>query len=290
MQNISPLNFLQPVVTILFSFGLVVYWRNKHTFSRYVLIYSLLAYAGAIAAKVVLQTLTASAFDGVVESNLVIFGLYLGLQTVFFEVGGAYLVAKFSISRGKINNREAEAYGLGLSLWENGILLGILPVINLIIYYATLSSNTPASQALYSELVKIQPQLFDPNYILLNAPFGLLERISSLLVHFSWGVLCVLSAVYHERKFLMFALPMGLIDLFVPLASEMPLPAFELMVFVFALGCLWIALEAMRRRVVPASKNESTHASTIGGPNLHSSVSWAGRILRSFHIRLSRSR
>jgi hypothetical protein len=206
-----------------------------------------LAYAAAIAAKVVLQTLTSSAFLARFQGDLVILGLYLGLQTVVFEVGGAYLVATYSVSRGKFSKRDAEAYGLGLALWENGIILGILPVINLIIYFATLSSNTPASQALYSELVKIQPQLFDPNQILLAAPFGLLERVSSLLVHFSWGVLCVLSASYHERKFLLFALPMGLIDFFVPFARYLPLPTFELMIFMFAVACLWIALEAKRR-------------------------------------------
>jgi len=254
LQNISLLNFLQPAVTILFSFGLVIYW-SKHTFSRYVLIYSLLAYAGAIAAKVVLQTFTASAFSAMFQGDLVILGLYFGLQTVFFEVGGAFLVAKYSVSRGKMNKRDAEAYGLGLALWENGIVLGILPVINLIIYFATLSSNTPASQALYSELVKIQPQLFDPNQVLLTAPFGLLERVSSLLVHFSWGVLCVLSAVHHERKFLLFALPMGLIDLFVPFARRMPLTAFEIMILMFALVCLWVAV-AVRRRTEARRKHD----------------------------------
>jgi hypothetical protein len=248
MQNIDPLNFLQPVVTILFSFALVIYWRYKHTFSKFVLIYSLLAYAGAIASKVVLQTLTASAFLATFQGHLVILGLYLGLQTVAFEVGGAYLVATFAVSRGTLNTRDAEAYGLGLALWENGIVLGILPVINLIIYLVTLASSTPASLALYSELVKIQPQLFDPpNQVLYNAGYGLLERVSSLLVHFSWGVLCILSTVYRKRRFFLFALPMGLIDFSLPFARVLTLPVFELLVFIFAFGCLRIALEARRR-------------------------------------------
>ena len=212
------------------------------------MIFSLLAYAGAIAAKVVLQTLSASAFLARFQGDLVILGLYLGLQTVFFEVGGAYLVARFAVSRGKLDTRDAEAYGLGLAFWENGVLLGILAVINLAIYFVTLASNTPTSLTLYSELVKLQPQLFaPPDQVLFNAGFGLLERVSSLLAHFSWGVLCVLSAVYRKRRFFLFALPMGLIDFFVPFAGLLTVAAFELLVFIFAIGCVTTAMEAKRR-------------------------------------------
>ena len=194
MQNINPLAFLQPVITVLFSFGLVIYWRSKHSFSRAVLVYSLLAYAAAIAAKVVLQTLTASTVFAVFRDDLPVLGLYLGLQTVVFEVGGAFLAATFGISRNKIGASEAAAYGLGLALWENGFLLGILVSINLIIYVVTLASNTSASQTLHSELIRIQPQLFAPSaQVLFNSALGILERVSSLFVHLSWGILCVLS-------------------------------------------------------------------------------------------------
>jgi len=55
MQNIDLLYFLQPIITILFSVGLVVYWYYRRAFRKAVLVFSLLAYAGAIAVKAVLQ-------------------------------------------------------------------------------------------------------------------------------------------------------------------------------------------------------------------------------------------
>ena len=51
-------------------------------------------------------------------------GAYFGLQTVFFEVGGAYLVARYLVSRGTLRADDAEGFGVSLALWENGMLLG----------------------------------------------------------------------------------------------------------------------------------------------------------------------
>ena len=102
MQNIDALYFLQPIVTIAFSAGLVIYWNRKRSFTRAALVLSLLAYAGAIAVKIILQTLTYSEFVSRVGNNPVALGAYFGVQTVFFEVGGAYLVAVWAVSRGTL--------------------------------------------------------------------------------------------------------------------------------------------------------------------------------------------
>ena len=114
MQNIDALYFLQPILTVAFSAGLVIYWNRKRSFTRAALVLSLLAYAGAIAAKIILQTLTYSGFVSRVGNNPVALGGYFGVQTVFFEVGGAYLVAAWAVSRKKLDSKDAESYGLGL--------------------------------------------------------------------------------------------------------------------------------------------------------------------------------
>jgi len=61
MQNIDPIYFLDPAVIIGFSLGLVVYWRRRRPFTRAVLLYSLVAYGGAIAVKAAFQAMTAAA-------------------------------------------------------------------------------------------------------------------------------------------------------------------------------------------------------------------------------------
>jgi len=80
MQNIDPVYFLTPIIVISFSFGLVVYWRYKRHFSKWDLLYSLAAYALAIALKYVVQIPTFAAVGG----NPVALGLYYGLQTAAF--------------------------------------------------------------------------------------------------------------------------------------------------------------------------------------------------------------
>ena len=178
MQNIDPLYFLQPVITIAFSAGLLVYWNQKRTFTPATLVFSLLAYAGAIAVKIVLQTFTYSAFLSRFSNNSLVLGAYFGIQTVFFEVGGAYLVAVWAASRGKMNLKDAEGYGLGLAFWENAGYLGVLGLINRLSVYLTLAFGGPAAQQLYSTLIKVRPDLFNSAAQALPlVGYGLLERV-----------------------------------------------------------------------------------------------------------------
>ena len=58
MQNVDVFYFLQPLVTIAFSTGLVVYWHLKRRFTGLAFLCSLIAYGGAIACKVILQAIT----------------------------------------------------------------------------------------------------------------------------------------------------------------------------------------------------------------------------------------
>jgi uncharacterized membrane protein YhfC len=116
LQNIDPLFIIEPVIVIGFSVGIVFYWYQTRGFSRDVLGFSLLAYGGAITAKVLFQYLTAPNFLSISQGSVWLLGLYLGLQTVIFEVAGAFLVARFAIPRRKMKRNDAVAYGLGLAL------------------------------------------------------------------------------------------------------------------------------------------------------------------------------
>jgi hypothetical protein len=243
MQNIDSLYVLQPIITILFSVGLVVYWYYRRDFSRAVLVFSLLAYAGAIAIKAVLQAATINAFETRFGGNAIALGLYLGIQTVAFEIGGAFLVAAWAVSRHKLQAKDAEGYGLSLALWENAGLLGVLGVASLLAIGLTLYSGSPTAQELYSNLIRSRPDLFyPPSQALPLIAWGVLERVTSLLFHFSWGYLCVLAACFHRRRFLLLALPMGFVDFFVPFVGSLTLPVFESFLFALGLGCLGLTL------------------------------------------------
>jgi hypothetical protein len=235
------------VIVIGFSVGPVFYWYRTRGFSRAVLGFSLLAYGGAIAVKVLFQYVTAPNFLSISQGSVWLLGLYLGLQTVIFEVAGAFLVARFAISRRKMKRNDAVTYGLGLAFWENGVLLGAIALLSVISYFMILSQGGPTAESMYTLLSATQPQLFyTPAEALPIVGWGLLERISSLLVHLSWGYLCVKSASLHRREYLLLALPMGMIDFLVPFVQILTLPLFEIVVFMLASVCVFVTVYATR--------------------------------------------
>lgn len=249
MQNIDPLFIIYPLVVIGFSFGLVVYWHYRRKFTRWDLLFSFLAYAGAIALKYAVQIPTIHSFESATGGNPLAMGVYYGSQTVFFEVGGAYLVARYAIRRKKLGRSDAEGYGLGLALWENGVLIGLVTLLNFVTYYAILSSGAGTlSQTLYDALLKSEPGLFNPpGSALPSISLDILERISSLLAHFSWGYLVVLSVVFRRKLLLAAALPMGLIDFFVPFASSIGVLKFELLIFFLSVSFFVLAITLARK-------------------------------------------
>jgi uncharacterized membrane protein YhfC len=247
LQNIDPVYILQPIITILFSLGLVVYWYNKRSFTKAVAVYSLIAYAGAILIKVILQAVTASAFVAHFGGNPYALGAYFGIQTVVFEVGGAFLVATFAVSRGKLTAKDYEGYGLGLGLWENAVLVGGLSLLNLLVIYVTLAIGGPAAQHLYGALVDANSEFFaPPTQALGTLAYGLLERVSSLILHFAWGLLCLVSAVTRKRLYFIMALPMGLVDFLVPFSKILTIPVFETGIFILAVLALQLSLYVSR--------------------------------------------
>jgi len=153
------------------------------------------------------------------------------------------LVAVWAVSRGKLNSRDAEGYGLGLALWENAGYIGILGLFTLVSIYLALSLGGPVSEQVYSSLISARPDLFYPaTQALVLVGYALLERVSSLLFHFSWGYLCLLAACTDRKRYFLIALPMGLVDFFVPFAAALGILVFESLIFALGLGCLGLAL------------------------------------------------
>ncbi len=247
MQNIDPIYFLTPLIVIGFSVGLVAYWRLRKRFSAWVLLLSLAAYAGAIILKDIFQVVTLKPFEAAVGGDPAALGIYFGLQTVIFEVGGAYLVAWYAFSRGKIRAEDASGYGIGLAFWENGILIGGSLLLDYAIISLTLSGGGSASQQLFAILANDSPALFySPSFAFPLIGSAVLERVSSLFVHFSWGLLCVSAVVFRRRLFLLLALPMGLVDFLPPFAGSMGLLDFEGVLFALSLLSLAVALVSTR--------------------------------------------
>jgi hypothetical protein len=87
------------------------------------------------------------------------------------------------------------------------------------------------------------PSLFYPTSSALPLiGYTVLERISSLLFHFSWSYLCVFAALFRKKLFLLAALPMGLVDSLVPFVGSFGIFGFEMLVFMLSVACLAITV------------------------------------------------
>ncbi|HUI01775.1 MAG TPA: YhfC family glutamic-type intramembrane protease [Nitrososphaerales archaeon] len=247
IQNIDPVFFLGPVVVVLLSAGLVFYWNRRRRLTVWALFLSAVAYFVAIGAKAAFQAVTYVPLDTAVGGNPWALGPYFGLQTVFLEVGLAYLVARYSVSHSILRANDAEGYGISLALWENGVFVAGLAALEYAIYFFTLSGGGTVAQQEYTALIKAAPSLFDkPTAALQLVGYQVLERVSSTLIHFSWGYLCVLAAVFKNRRYLLLALPWGLVDFLAPFGPSFSLPVFEGIIFTLALASVAVALASTR--------------------------------------------
>lgn len=241
MENINLIFMVQPILVIIIATALMLYWYRKRHFHANVWLYSLIAYSVAIALKYAVQLPTINFVISAFGPSSIGLGLYYGLQTVFFEVGLAFVIANFAIKRGKLDKRDAEAYSSGLAFWENVGFLSVLSLVNLVAYYVILSMGGSLAELTYNQLSTNAPALFSPNSEALGlVGLGIFERISSTLIHVAWGYLCFLAALYHEGKLLLIALPMGLIDFLVPFAQSNVL-LFEVTVFGLAILSVFVA-------------------------------------------------
>jgi len=241
VQNINSIYILQPLIVTLTLVALLVYWHYKKSLTKWVLLYSLLAYAIAIAAKAVFQLVTATPVIN--TGNPYYEGIYLGLQTVVLEVGLAYIFARYAISKNKMSAKDASGYGVGLAFWENGVLLGALSLVSLITTYWALASGGTVASAVYNSLVSVQPTLFySTSSALPLVFFGILERASSTILHVAWGYLVVMAAFYKRKRYMAFALLFGMVDFLVPFENILGMATLEIVVFAVALIGLAVML------------------------------------------------
>ncbi|HUK84737.1 MAG TPA: YhfC family glutamic-type intramembrane protease [Candidatus Acidoferrum sp.] len=244
---------LQPIIVIIICSVLMVFWYLKQHFHASVWAYSAIAYFVAIALKYAVQLPTSDIIITDFGAHSATLGIYYGLQTVAFEVGLAYLIAWYAISHRKLEQKDAEAFGSGLAFYENAIYLGALSLVSIIGIYAVLSTNTPAAQTVYNQLITNQPGLFAPAFQALGSvAVGTVERISSLLFHFAWGYLCVMAVVYNKKRLFLIALPMGFVDFLVPFATSSNVNLFEGVVFGLATISVivaWYAVKQVRKNL-----------------------------------------
>ena len=242
--------FLYPLVSLGITLGAALYWRWRHGFRLIVVPLALGAYFLAIGRKVVVQDLTAvqaAGFFGPISAG---FGLYLGVQTVVFEVGLAYVFALVGARRLRLTTSDGVPFGLGLALWENGVLLGAYPLVQLLLVYVALLGNSGAAASAYFSVVTTHPEYFYAPAQLLPAVFfgSIMERTSSLMVHTAWGTLAAWAAVTKRKAYLALALPMGLVDALVPFASLASVESFESGLFILGVACLLAAVLATRSK------------------------------------------
>lgn len=265
MENIDPIYFLGPIIVAAFSFGLVAYWHSRRRLTAWVIMFSVVAYFGAIATKALIQALSYGPLDYLARGSPWVLGPYFGLQTVFIEVGLAYVFARYAVDHGLFHANDAEGYGISLALWENGVFFAGLAAVDYAVYYVTLGGSGSSAPTLFHTLDKAAPSLFFPvGKALPLVGYQVLERISSLLLHFSWGYLCVLAAVFKKRRFLVCALPMGLVDSFVPFETPSTLGSFEALIFVVGLVSVAVALVVTKGEYRKASVNFASPPATPG--------------------------
>ena len=243
MNDFDPVVFLSPVLAILASVLLLLIIRNKSSLRGSVIMFALISYAAAIALKEIVQYFSLSFIYSNFGKISILTGLYFGLQTSILEVFGAYLIALLVARRGLISVKDADAYGGSLAFWENAVLLGALSLVNLLADYLIIRSGSALGSLLYKELSSSDPDLFYPPLSILPVVLlGALERLSSILSHYSWGFLTLSAAVLKKKKLLYIALPMGMIDALVPFETLLGIDLFEGIVFAFSMFFLFIAI------------------------------------------------
>ena len=243
MNDFDPVVFLSPVLAIIASILLLLIIRKKSNLRAVVIVFALISYAAAIALKEIVQYFSLIFIYNHFGKMSILTGLYFGIQTSIFEVIGAYLIALLVARKALISERDADAYGGSLAFWENAVLLGALPLFSLLVDYFLIASGSALGSLVYSELKASDPGLFySPLSVLPDVLLGALERLSSILAHYSWGFLTLSAVVLKKKKLLYIAIPMGLIDALVPFEPLMGIDLFEGVVFAFSMFFLFIAI------------------------------------------------
>ena len=188
---VNPTQFLVPIVAIVVGVVPALYVRGRPR----LLGLAALAYFVAIGAKVAVELLFPSLFD----SPSVLTYLAFGALTFVFEVGFAYLfLLPIWNSERNPDLHAGWTYGVYLALYENAVLLGLLPILSLV---AVSFSNV--------QLTAGDP--YSANVLSLAAPYAL-ERAVSLIGHATWGLIAYVAVWRRKAWNLLPLIPLCLID------------------------------------------------------------------------------
>jgi len=137
------------------------------------------AYFTAIIVKAVIQYSFLSFF----EKPQIPTYLAYGALTTATEPGFAYVFAR-------LVKGDSQVYGVALAFWENAVLVGLLLLPDAFILNYTVVLTT----LLQLIIIKI------------------IDRTSSLLLHYSWGVTACLSHRKNNIKYIIVTAPFGFVD------------------------------------------------------------------------------
>lgn len=137
------------------------------------------AYFTAIIVKVVIQYSFLSFF----EKPQIPTYLAYGALTATTEPGFAYVFAR-------LVKGDSQVYGVALAFWENAVVAGFL----LLPYAFVLNYTVVLATLLQVIIIKI------------------VDRTSSLLLHYSWGVTACLSHRKNNIKYILVTAPFGFVD------------------------------------------------------------------------------
>lgn len=188
---VNPSDFLAPGIALVVGTLPVLYFRRNAALFGI----AALAYFVAIGGKVVVEGTFSSFFSRAAIPTY----LAYGLLTFFLEVGLAW--AFLRILRGQLpapDQRLGWVYGTDLAFFENAILLGLLPLLELLA--VSQPSVRLAGSAAYSAS-------FLPSAL----PY-LGERTASLIAHGVWGLVAYVAVVRNRARLLWVTLPLALLD------------------------------------------------------------------------------
>lgn len=227
-MSINPVIILSPILSIIIATVPVIIFRPNASIA----LVSAFAYFLAIGLKAAIESLSSNLIS---SSPIYLQALFYGSLTAIFEVGLAFLFPfAFQNYFKEYTKRKAISYGTMLAFWENGILEGLIVLINV----ATLLALQKYNPALVEQILRSQPALAYPTSQLLPyIGLGALERVSSFLAHASWGSFAYYYLFNRSKRFFLIAL-LGYIDAFVIIMRNRILPLYLGEIIVFAISLL----------------------------------------------------
>lgn len=189
--------YLVPVISLLIgAISLLAMIGSRGKGRSIALVFGIAAAAYFLA--IFLKEISDALFSGFFLKPNIEGYIAVGAQTVFFEIGLAFLFAL--IFKKYLDSQSAIAMGSGLAMCENFVLLGIFGIISMTLTIEFNSAALPLKSSVISTYISdLLPHILD--------------RISSLIGHTVWGFLAVMFVFKKSWRYLI-AFPVGFLDSF----------------------------------------------------------------------------